>query len=257
MPAAGVPYCLLLRDGYRWLDITVKHEDKDGEEMAVALNQETPVLWEIPSAQETIYVEQLPPLRRKPVYEALKRGFDIFASFLALVILLIPMAILSLVIVIDSPGNPIYSQIRLGREEKPFKIYKFRSMRSDAEAEGLRWAENHDSRTTKIGSFLRKTRMDELPQLWNILIGDMSFVGPRPERPEFYEIFDTYIIGFRQRMVVMPGLTGLAQVNGGYELRPEEKIVYDLEYIRTRSCWLDMKCLLKTICVVSSGGGAR
>lgn len=215
------------------------------------------MLWEIPSAQETIYVEQLPALRSKPVYEVLKRIFDICISFLALVILMIPMAILSLVIIIDSPGSPIYSQVRLGRGEKPFKIYKFRSMRTDAEAEGLRWAEDHDPRTTKIGRFLRRTRIDELPQLWNILIGDMSFVGPRPERPEFYEIFDTYIVGFRQRMLAKPGLTGLAQVNGGYELKPEKKIVYDLDYIQNRSCWLDIKCILKTFCVIFSGGGAR
>ena len=221
------------------------------------MKQDTPVLWEIPSAQETIYVEQLPALRSKPVYEVLKRIFDICISFLALVILMIPMAILSLVIIIDSPGSPIYSQVRLGRGEKPFKIYKFRSMRTDAEAEGLRWAEDHDPRTTKIGRFLRRTRIDELPQLWNILIGDMSFVGPRPERPEFYEIFDTYIVGFRQRMLAKPGLTGLAQVNGGYELKPEKQIVYDLDYIQNRSCWLDIKCILKTFCVIFSGGGAR
>ena len=225
-------------------------EEKDGEEMATALNQDAPVLWDLPPAQETIYIEELPPLRSKPVYEALKRGFDICVSFLALVILTIPMAILSLVIVLDSPGNPIYSQVRLGRGEKPFKIYKFRSMRTDAEADGLRWAEDNDPRTTKVGRFLRRTRMDELPQLWNILIGDMSFVGPRPERPEFYEIFDTYIIGFRQRMLVKPGLTGLAQISGGYDLKPEEKILFDLDYIQKRSCWLDFKCLCKTVNVV-------
>lgn len=215
------------------------------------------MLWDIPSAQETIYVEQLPALRSQPVYEALKRGFDICVSFLALVILMIPMTILSLVIMIDSPGSPIYSQVRLGKGEKPFRIYKFRSMRIDAEEDGLRWAEDHDPRTTKVGRFLRRTRLDELPQLWNILIGDMSFVGPRPERPEFYEIFDMYIIGFRQRMLVKPGLTGLAQVSGGYELKPERKIIYDLEYIRKRSCCLDVKLVLKTFSVVFSGGGAR
>ena len=214
------------------------------------------MLWEIPSAQETIYVEQLPALRSQPVYEALKRGFDICASFLALVILLIPMAIISLVVVIDSPGSPIYSQVRLGKGEKPFRIYKFRSMRIDAEEDGLRWAEDHDPRTTKVGRFLRRTRLDELPQLWNILIGDMSFVGPRPERPEFYEIFDTYIVGFRQRMMVKPGLTGLAQVSGGYDLKPEEKIVYDLQYIKTRSIVQDLRCVFRTFAVVLFHRGA-
>ena len=218
--------------------------------MATALKKDTPVLWEIPSAQETIYVEQLPALQSKPVYEALKRVFDICASFLALVILLIPMAIISLVVVIDSPGSPIYSQVRLGKGEKPFRIYKFRSMRTDAETDGLRWAKDHDPRTTKVGRLLRRTRIDELPQLWNILIGDMSFVGPRPERPEFYEIFDEYIIGFRPRMQVKQGLTGLAQVNGGYDLRPEEKILYDLEYIKKRSAAMDLRCIFRTVRVV-------
>ena len=99
--------------------------------------------------------------------------------------------------------------------------------------------------------------MDELPQLWNILIGDMSFVGPRPERPEFYELFDLYIDGFRQRMLVKPGLTGLAQVSGGYELLPEEKIVYDLEYIKNRSFGLDAKCILRTFGVVFGCRGAH
>lgn len=235
----------------------MKYAEEVGEEMAVALSQEVPVLWETPPAQETIYIEELPPLRRRPFYEALKRVFDVCASFLALVILLIPMAILSLVIMIDSPGSPIYSQVRLGKGEKPFRIYKFRSMRADAERDGLRWAENDDPRTTKVGRFLRQSRMDELPQLVNILLGQMSVVGPRPERPEFYEVFDTYIIGFRQRMLVKPGLTGWAQVNGGYDLLPEEKIVYDLEYIKVRSVLLDCKCILRTFGVVFGTRGAH
>ena len=97
---------------------------------------------------------------------------------------------------------------------------------------------------------------DELPQLLNILAGQMSFVGPRPERPEFYDYFDTYIGGFRQRTLVPPGLTGLAQINGGYELLPEEKIVYDLEYIKRRSVSMDCKCILKTFRVVFTCHGA-
>lgn len=225
--------------------------------MTTVLDNGISVIWDLPQDQETIYVDELPPMEPKPVYSAVKRLFDIAFSFLALIILLIPMAVLALVIMLNSPGNPIYAQIRLGLNQKPFKIYKFRSMYLDAEEDGLRWAEDQDNRVTKVGSFLRKTRLDELPQLWNILIGDMSFVGPRPERPEFYEIFDTYIVGFRQRMLAKPGLTGLAQVNGGYELKPEKKIVYDLDYIQNRSCWLDIKCILKTFCVIFSGGGAR
>ena len=209
-----------------------------------------PVLWELPAGQEKIYVEQLPELTEKPLYEIVKRIFDILASAAGLLILFIPMSVIALLIVLDSPGKAIYSQVRLGKNEKPFTIYKFRSMLQDAEKEGLRWADDDDPRTTGIGSFLRRTRIDELPQLVNILLGQMSFVGPRPERPEFYEIFDTYIAGFRQRMLVKPGLTGYAQVSGGYDLRPEEKIVYDVEYIKNRSISLDLRCILKTFRVV-------
>lgn len=101
-------------------------------------------------------------------------------------------------------------------------------MRTDAEKDGPKWAERSDDRCTRFGALLRKTRLDELPQLWNILKGEMSFVGPRPERKYFYEQFEKYIVGFSNRLVVIPGLTGYAQVNGGYELAPEEKIVYDM-----------------------------
>lgn len=219
-------------------------------EMKTAVEQEKTVLWEVPSDQEVFYTEELPALAKKPIYEFVKRLFDIMMSFAALIILAIPMAVIALVIVLESPGNPIYAQTRLGKGEKPFTIYKFRSMPVDAEADGLRWADSNDDRVTGIGKVLRETRLDELPQLWNILIGEMSFVGPRPERPEFYAVFDTYIIGFRQRMVVKPGLTGLAQVTGGYELLPEEKIRYDLDYIIRRSMILDIQCILRTFGVV-------
>ena len=217
----------------------------------------TSVLWDLEKEQDVIYVEELPALKQKPVYEAVKRGFDIAASLIALAVLLVPMALVALLIVLDTPGSPIYSQTRLGRNEKPFTIYKFRSMRSGAENDGLRWAESADSRITRVGGFLRKTRLDELPQLWNILCGQMSFVGPSPERPEFYDVFDTYIVGFRQRMLVKPGLTGLAQVNGGYDLRPEEKILYDMDYIKKRSVLLDLLCIVLTARLVFTHEGAR
>ena len=221
--------------------------------MADIMDKERRVLWAAPSGQEKVYVESLPPLKEKVIYEAAKRAFDIMLSVVAMAVLLIPMVIIPLVIILDSPGNPLYTQVRLGKNEKPFKIYKFRSMSLNAEEEGIQWAEKEDSRITRAGRFLRKTRLDELPQLINILRGEMSFVGPRPERPEFYDVFDTYIIGFRQRMQVKPGLTGLAQVNGGYTLRPEEKILYDVEYIKRRSILLDLLCVLKTVCVVFHG----
>lgn len=198
-----------------------------------------------------------PILQRKRLYRITKRCFDIVCSFFALVILSAPMLVIALVVALDSPGAPIFRQERLGLNGKPFWIYKFRSMRLNAEENGPQWANEQDSRCTHVGQFLRRTRLDKLPQLYNILRGDMSFVGPRPERAYFYRKFETYIPGFSNRLMVIPGLTGYAQVNGGYTLKPEEKIVYDMAYIENRSIWMDLKCIIKTIRVVLSGRGAR
>lgn len=198
-----------------------------------------------------------PVLQQKRLYLITKRAFDIVCSFLGLLILAIPMMIIALIIIIDSPGAPIFKQERLGINGKPFMIYKFRSMRLDAEENGLQWADEHDLRCTHFGQILRRTRLDELPQLYNILRGDMSFVGPRPERAYFYRKFETYIQGFSNRLMVTPGLTGYAQVNGGYSLKPEEKIIYDMEYIENRSIQVDLTCIVKTIRVVLCGDGAR
>ena len=196
-------------------------------------------------------------LKKQPVYGFIKRGFDIVFSLFCLTVLLIPMAIIALLIRLDSPGPALFKQERLGKDGKPFTMYKFRSMHIGAEAKGPRWAGVNDDRCTRVGRILRKCRLDELPQAWNILNGTMSFVGPRPERACFYEQFETYIHGFSNRLQVQPGLTGLAQVNGGYELLPEEKILLDMEYIRTRSLWLDMKCMFKTVSLVFTHEGAR
>ena len=190
-------------------------------------------------------------------FDFFKRMFDIFFALVGLFFLLIPMAIIALLIYLESPGPAIYKQERLGYHREPFMLYKFRSMRIDAEVNGPQWAEKNDHRATKLGAILRKTRLDELPQLWNILVGDMSFVGPRPELEYFYNIFETYIPNFGERMLVRPGLTGWAQVNGGYDLGPEEKIVYDLEYIQKRSFGMDMMCLIKTVKLVFTHEGAR
>ena len=198
-----------------------------------------------------------PVLRQKKLYLITKRVFDIVCSFLGLLILAIPMMIIALIITIDSPGAPIFKQERLGINGKPFMIYKFRSMRLDAEENGPQWADEQDPRCTHFGQILRRTRLDELPQLYNILRGDMSFVGPRPERAYFYREFEKYIPGFSNRLLVTPGLTGYAQVNGGYSLKPEEKIIYDMEYIERQSIALDIKCLLKTVHIVFSHEGAR
>ena len=193
----------------------------------------------------------------RKLYFFAKRSTDIVCALLAMILLLAPMLVIALIIRADSPGSPIFRQVRLGLDQKPFVLYKFRSMRMDAERDGAQWAANDDPRVTRIGRFLRKTRIDELPQLVNILKGDMSIVGPRPERPEFYDVFDTYITGFRQRMFVKPGLTGLAQINGGYSLLPEEKIVYDLDYIKHLSLRTDAGLILKTVLVVLHGDENR
>lgn len=129
-------------------------------------------------------------------------------------------------------------------------------MYKDAEEHAIQWSMGDDDpRITPIGRVLRRTRLDELPQLFCILKGDMSLVGPRPEREVFYKEFETYVHGFSERLRVKPGMTGLAQVSGGYDLKPEEKILYDVEYIRTRSLALDFKILFKTVGVVLKRGG--
>ena len=130
-------------------------------------------------------------------------------------------------------------------------------MRTDAEKFGAQWAEKDDPRITKVGKFIRKTRIDEIPQLFNILRGDMGIIGPRPERPMFTVQFDEKIPGFINRLSVKPGLTGWAQVNGGYEATPAEKLEDDLYYIKNRSFLLDMKIIFKTVGVVLTGHGAR
>lgn len=209
------------------------------------------------SGNGILYVIESPRLENKLLYDFGKRIFDIVASFVGGVILLVPMCIIAILVRLDSKGPSIFKQERLGLNGKKFIIYKFRTMYTDAEDDGPQWADKIDYRCTRIGHILRKTRLDELPQLWNIFVGEMSFVGPRPEREYFYDKFEIYISGFRNRMAVKPGLTGWAQVNGGYDLQPEEKIVYDIEYIEKRSYWMDAKCLFMTFRLIFTHEGAR
>lgn len=190
-------------------------------------------------------------------YLLTKRMLDIVLAVFFGVVLLIPMVLIGILVRLDSPGAVIFRQERLGTNGNPFIMYKFRSMREDAEADGPQWAEKNDKRCTDFGCCLRKTRLDELPQILNILKGDMSFVGPRPERAYFYDKFDEEIPGFRNRLLVQPGLTGYAQVNGGYELLPEEKLAYDMQYIEKRSLLLDIQCILKTVRLFFTYEGAR
>lgn len=191
------------------------------------------------------------------LYSFVKRFFDILVSGVGMLALAVPMLIIAVMIRIDSEGPVFFKQERLGKNGVSFMIYKFRTMHVDAEKDGPKWADSDDERCTKVGRVLRNFRFDEFPQLWNIFVGDMSLVGPRPEREYFYNEFEEYIHGFRNRLAVTPGLTGLAQVNGGYDLLPEEKIVYDMEYIRTQSVLLDIKLICRTVKLIFTHEGAR
>lgn len=191
------------------------------------------------------------------LFDIYQRTLDIILSLIGLLIGVPLIFIFGILIKIEDKGPITYKQERLGKGGKRFYIYKLRSMRTDAEKFGAKWAEKDDPRITKIGKFIRKTRIDELPQLFNILKGDMSIIGPRPERPSFTEEFNNEIPGFINRLAIKPGLTGWAQVNGGYDITPEEKLVEDMYYIKHRSILLDFKILFKTVKVVLTGDGAR
>lgn len=195
------------------------------------------------------------------IYDAWKRLFDILASIFLLTFAVPLMLLLSLIVRLSSPGPAIYCQTRLTTGKRVFTIFKFRTMVSDAESKsGAVWASKEDPRITKIGRFMRKTRLDELPQLMNILIGDMSLIGPRPERPEIAEELQKKFPNFMKRCEVPAGLTGLAQVSSGYADSIDsytDKLKHDLEYVENRSILLDFKILLKTVMVVITGDGAR
>ena len=195
--------------------------------------------------------------RAKPIYECTKRFLDFVFALLLLVILFGPMLLIAVAVRVESGSPVLYRQERLGRFGRPFMMIKFRTMVPSAERDGPVWTVKNDPRRTRTGIFLRRFHLDELPQLWNILRGDMSFVGPRPERSFFYEKFRTGIPEFEKRLLVRPGLTGYAQVNGGYELTPENKFDYDMEYIRRRSLLFDAYCVMRTVPTVLFGRGAR
>lgn len=191
--------------------------------------------------------------KRMPVrwyYPVVKRVFDIISSGAALVILLPVLLIVSLCIKLYDGGSVFYKQIRLTKGHKEFYIYKFRSMVMDAEKNGARLASQNDNRITPIGKVIRATRIDELPQLINILKGDMSVVGPRPERPEIEKQYLEELPEFGLRLAVKAGLTGYAQVFGKYNTTPEDKLKLDLLYINQRSMLLDLKLIFYTIRII-------
>ena len=190
-------------------------------------------------------------------YENIKSSIEFIFSLLLLIIA-VPICILACIaIYVELRVNPIYTQNRVGLNGRVFKIYKLRSMYIDAEKDGPKWASENDERITKVGRIIRKTRIDELPQLVNILKRDMSFIGPRPERPEFIKEFIKYIPDFNDRLLVKPGITGWAQVNGGYSLTPKEKLEFDKYYIKNSGFKLDLLILIKTIIVIFTRHGAR
>ncbi len=216
------------------------------------------------------------------------RLFDVVFSGLALIALSPVFLILAILIRIESPGPVIYRQVRTGlnlrtgsrrrsdnikvmqerrgndRRDgrapgRPFEIYKFRSMVTDAEKNGIQLAKKNDARITRLGKLMRRTRLDELPQFWNVLMGHMSIVGPRPERPEIIAYLEEQIPGYKDRLGVKPGITGLAQIRNGYDTDLEHirrKITLDKYYIQKCSLANDLKIILRTIRVVVKGEGA-
>ncbi len=232
-----------------------------------------------------------PARRALPIREILaaffKRLIDIAGAVVGIVLCLPFFVLLPILIKLDSPGPIFYRQLRIGHNRRrgtrrrsngsglgravrdrrrqdlrgrPFRVIKFRTMVADAEKKcGPVWATRNDPRITRLGSILRKTRLDEIPQFINVLLGQMSLVGPRPERPKFVEELSARVENYDKRLIVKPGLTGLAQIENGYDSSVASvvrKVHYDLQYIQNWSLWQDIKIILKTVLVVVTGRGA-
>jgi sugar transferase (PEP-CTERM system associated) len=199
--------------------------------------------------------------RASRITRVVKRMLDLSLSMIGFVLAAPLMAVTALAVRIDSPGPILYSQERVGENGRIFIVYKFRSMRTDAEGAGQPvWARDKDDRITRVGRVIRATRLDELPQLWNVMRGDMSFVGPRPERPFFVELLARDIPFYVQRHAVKPGLTGWAQVKYQYGSSIEdamEKLRYDLYYVKHMSIVFDLTIVLDTVKVILFGKGAK
>lgn len=198
-------------------------------------------------------------------YETGKRAFDILASSLALLILLIPLGVIAGIIYIDDKGNPFFSQVRLTKNGKPFRMYKLRSMCMDAEAkfaevqkqnksDGLAFKSDDDPRITRIGKFIRKTSIDELPQLWNVLKGDMSIIGPRPPLPREVVLYTPEQM---ERLMVKGGLSCICQTEGRSDMEFDKWVESDIRYIKSRSSGLDLKLMFKTVGAVLMRKGAK
>ncbi|MHB8078260.1 MAG: sugar transferase [Candidatus Krumholzibacteriia bacterium] len=223
--------------------------------------------------------EYLAATRRDPAALLWKRTVDVIAALMALACFLALLPIIALAIRLDSRGPIFYSQTRIGinrrrrrvaafgevdrrkvvQPGRPFRIHKLRTMRVDAEQNGPQWAARDDNRITRVGRFLRQTRLDEVPQFINVLRGEMSLIGPRPERLCFIHKLEKEVPNYRDRLLVLPGITGLAQVINGYDDSTESvrrKVELDRQYIRNLSLWTDVRIIARTVRVVLTGEGA-
>ena len=218
---------------------------------------------ELEKVDENYFKEQIEKYRNTINYQE-KRGYELFKRIIDIIFCLVAfipatllILIFSILIVIESPGSPIFKQVRVGKDGKLITIHKLRSMRKDAEAHGQKWTSKDDKRITKVGSIIRKVRIDELPQLFDVLVGKMSLIGPRPEIPSLTKLFNEQYPGFVTRLLVTPGMSGLAQVRGGYEATPDEKLADDKEYIENRGIKLYIKIFYMTIKTVVGAENAR
>lgn len=253
----GIPNEFHMKQGIRvFLTNLMTHKRK-----SISDSVESVDISDLVDTTTIISIEQLSKdvISQRRGYYFAKRCLDVVASIFALIFFSLPMALVAIAIRLEGPGPIFYTQERLGLNGERFHLIKFRSMKINAETGGAQWAKENDPRVTRVGRFIRSCRLDELPQFWQVLTGEMSLIGPRPEREIFYQAFEKYIPGFSQRLLVKPGITGLAQVNGGYNLKPAEKILHDIEYIKTQSFWLDFKIIFMTVLVVLRGknGGGR
>lgn len=212
----------------------------------------------------TLKYSQVKPAGGK-AYRFFKRTFDVVASACALTVLAVPIGVVALLIYVDDKGNPFFSQVRLTQDGKPFKMYKLRSMCIDAEArfaevqkknqsDGLAFKSDDDPRVTKIGKFIRKTSIDELPQFWNVLKGDMSFIGPRPPLPREVVLYTPEQMN---RLLVKGGLSCICQTEGRSDMEFDKWVEGDIRYIKTRSASLDLKLMFKTAAAVILRKGAK
>ena len=227
---------------------------------------DAPTFYEM--AQGKLMLEEMTPswiifstgFRRTTLINIYKRCLDVLLSLFGLLLSAPLFPVVALAIRLESHGPTFFRQVRVGSGEQPFVIYKFRSMCQDAERDGAVWAVKNDARVTRVGRFLRNSRIDEIPQLYNVLRGDMSFIGPRPERPEFVETLKKDIYYYSKRHTIKPGLTGWAQVRYPYGATVEdaiEKLRYDLYYIKNLSVFLDTQIFFETVKVVLFGRGGR